>query len=469
MAKNAALKKLTTFSDMPHPLPSWPPRAAFPPGFLFGAATSAFQIEGGVAAEGRGPSWWDRYSHEPGRIRDGRDADTACDHHRLWRQDLGLMQALGLQAYRFSIAWPRVLPGGRGRLNEAGLAFYERLVDGLLAHGIVPYATLYHWDLPLPLADAGGWQSRDTAAALADYAALMMRRLGDRVPHWATLNEPRCCAWVGHFEGRHAPGLYGDLRATLAAVHHQLLGHGLAVQAMRAERPTPQLGVVLDLKPHLPASARTEDVAAAWRGDGIFNRGLLDPLFHARYPEDLLCAFAAEMPAVHPGDMATIATPIDELGINYYTRAVVAHDATRPWPHLHEINVPGVHHSTMGWEDWPEGLEQTLLRVQREYAPKAIYIAENGAAEPDEVSTDGQVYDPERQHYLRGHVQACARALAQGVPLRAYLAWSLLDNFEWGRGYTQRFGLVHVDFETQQRTVKDSGADYAAFIAGQHG
>ncbi len=456
---------MTTISNMPHTLPLWPARAAFPPGFLFGAATSAFQIEGGVAAEGRGASWWDRYTHLPGRIRDGRHADTACNHHRLWQQDLDLMQTLGLQAYRFSIAWPRVLPMGRGAANEAGLAFYDRLVDGLLARGIVPYATLYHWDLPLALADAGGWQSRSTAAALADYAALVVQRLGDRVQHWATLNEPRCCAWVGHYEGRHAPGLQGDLRATLAAVHHQLLGHGLAVQAMRAARPTAQLGLVLDLKPHLPASSHADDVAAARRGDGVFNRCLLDPVFHASYPADVVQACAAEMPEIRSGDMATIATPIDELGINYYTRAVVAHDASRPWPSLREERVPGVHHSTMGWEDWPEGLEQTLLRVQRDYAPKAVYIAENGAAEPDEVSIDDQVHDPARQHYLRGHVQACARALAQGVRLQAYLAWSLMDNFEWGRGYTQRFGLVHVDFETQQRRVKDSGADYAAFIA----
>jgi beta-glucosidase len=458
---------MTTISSMSTPLPAWPARAAFPPGFVFGAATSAFQIEGGVAAEGRGPSWWDRFSHEPGRIRDGRHADVACDHFGRWREDLDLMQALGLQAYRFSIAWPRVLPQGRGPLNEAGLAFYERLVDGLLARGIQPWVTLYHWDLPLPLADAGGWQSRDTAAALADYAALMQRRLGDRVRCWATLNEPRCCAWVGHHEGRHAPGLQGDLRATLAAVHHQLLGHGWAVAAMRAERPAARLGLVLDLKPHLPASPSAEDAAAAWRGDGVFNRCLLDPLFRGHYPADVAAAFAADMPAMQAGDLASIAAPIDALGINYYTRAVVAHDASRPWPSLVEQRVPQAHHSTMGWEDWPEGLEATLLRVQRDYAPASVYIAENGAAEPDTVAADGRVHDPDRQRYLRGHLQACARALAQGVPLQAYFAWSLMDNFEWGRGYTQRFGLVHVDDETQQRRVKDSGHDYAAFITGR--
>lgn len=451
------------------PLLAWPDAGTFPPGFLFGAATSAFQIEGGVAAEGRGTSWWDRFTHEPGRIRDGRNADTACDHHRLWREDLDLMQAMGLDAYRFSVAWPRVLPAGRGRINPAGLDFYERLVDGLLARGITPYATLYHWDLPLALAEAGGWQSRDTAAALADYAACVVQRLGDRVAHWATLNEPRCCAWVGHYEGRHAPGLQGDLPATLAAMHHQLLGHGLAVAAMRACRPGLKLGLVLDLKPHLPASPSAEDEAAAWHGDGVFNRCYLDPIFRGRYPADVASAFEAAMPRILPGDMATIAAPIDALGINYYTRAVVAHDARRPWPHAAEQPVPGRHRSTMDWEDWPAGLGQTLLRVQRDYAPSALYIAENGTAEPDEVDADGRVRDAARQHYLRGHLQACARALAQGVPLQAYFAWSLMDNFEWGRGYTQRFGLVHVDYATQQRRIKDSGRDYAAFIATRGG
>lgn len=450
-------------------LPPWPAPGAFPPGFLFGAATAAYQIEGSVTADGRGTSWWDRFAREPGRTRDGSHGDTACDHYRLWREDLDLMQSLGLGAYRFSIAWPRVLPTGRGPLNPAGLDFYERLVDGLLARGIAPFVTLYHWDLPLALADAGGWQSRDTAAAFADYAALVQRRLGDRVAGWATLNEPRCCAWVGHYEGRHAPGLQGDLRATLSAAHHQLLGHGLAVQAMRAQSPSARLGIVLDQKPHLPATDRPEDVAAAWRGDGVFNRWFLDPLFRATYPADVAEAFADAMPAVHDGDLATIATPIDELGINYYTRAVVADAPERPYPSKTERHVEGHHHSTMDWEDWPEGLEQTLLRVQRDYAPPSIYVAENGAAEPDAVNADGRVRDPDRQRYLRGHLQACARAVAQGVPLSAYFVWSLMDNFEWGRGYTQRFGLVHVDYATQVRRVKDSGADYAAFIASQRG
>lgn len=450
---------------MQQTLPDWPAPERFAPGFLFGAATSAYQIEGSVQADGRGPSWWDRFAHESGRTLDGGHGDEACQHYLRWREDLDLMQSLGLQAYRFSIAWPRVLPAGRGRLNPAGLDFYERLVDGLLQRGIVPFATLYHWDLPLTLADAGGWQRRETAQAFADYAAQVLRRLGDRVAMWATLNEPRCCAWVGHFEGRHAPGLQGDLRATLSAAHHQLLAHGLAVQALRAERRAARLSIVLDLKPHEAASTEPADTAAAWRGDGIFNRWFLDPLFHGRYPQDIARDCAAGMPEVQAGDMAAIATPIDALGINYYTRAVVAHAAAKPWPSLQERRVEGRHHSTMGWEDWPEGLEQTLLRVHGEYAPAALYVAENGCAEPDTPDADGRVRDLARQHYLRGHLQACARALAQGVPLQAYLAWSLMDNFEWGRGYTQRFGLVHVDYATQQRRVKDAGLDYAAFIA----
>jgi beta-glucosidase len=445
--------------------PGWPSRQAFPANFQFGAATSAYQIEGGVELDGRGPSWWDRFAHEPDRIRDGSHGDIACDHYRRWEQDLDLMQQLHLQTYRFSIAWPRVLPQGRGRLNPAGLDFYERLVDGLLARDIAPAITLYHWDLPLALADAGGWQSRDTAAAFADYARLVMQRLGDRVSRWATLNEPRCCAWVGHYEGRHAPGLQRDLPATPAAAHHQLLGHGLAVQAMRAERPASRLGLVLDLKPHQPASQHADDLAAAWRGDGVFNRWFLDPLFRASYPADIAAAFAEAMPTLQAGDLATIATPIDELGINYYTRAVVAHAPALPYPSLAEQRVAGSHYSTMDWEDCPDGLLQTLLRVQRDYAPKAIYIAENGAAEPDRLDADGRVRDPARQRYLRGHVAACAQAIQQGVPLQAFFAWSLMDNFEWGRGYTQRFGLVHVDYATQRRTPKDAALDYAGFIA----
>lgn len=443
---------------------SFPDVRQFPPGFRFGAATSAYQIEGAVTAGGRGPSWWDRFAHTPGLISDGRTGDVACDHFHRWPEDLGWMQRLGLGAYRFSVAWPRIQPSGRGTPLAAGLDFYERLVDGLLERGIAPYATLYHWDLPQPLADAGGWQSRDTAAAFADYAGHVVRRLGDRVQRWATLNEPRCSAWVGHLEGRHAPGLQ-DLRATLAAAHHLLLAHGQAVQALRAERAPASLGIVLDVKPYTTADDSPETAAAVRRADGVFNRWFLDPLFRGRYPDDIAADYAPWLPEVRTADLALIAQPLDHLGLNYYTRGHVRHDAALPHPHAAPVAVPGAHLSTMGWEDWPDGLEQMLCRIHHEYAPKALYVAENGAAEPDQVDPDGRVRDAARTRYLAGHLAACARALAAGVPLDAYLVWSLMDNFEWGRGYTQRFGLLHLDFETLERRAKDSAWAYRDFIA----
>ncbi|MBW8847998.1 MAG: beta-glucosidase [Burkholderiales bacterium] len=443
---------------------AFPDPAAFPPGFKFGAATSAYQIEGAVAEDGRGPSWWDTFAHTPGLIRDASTGDIACDHYHRWAEDLDLMQGLGLEAYRFSVAWPRVLPEGRGRLNPAGLDFYERLVDGLLARGITPYATLYHWDLPQPLADAGGWQVRETAEAFAEFSVQVMRRLGDRVARWATLNEPRCSAYVGHLEGRHAPG-WTDLAATLKAAHHLLLAHGRAVQALRAERPGASLGIVLDVKPFTAAAPGAEHEAAVRRADGVFNRWFLDPIFKGRYPEDIAADYAAVMPGIGADDLALISQPIDHLGINYYTRGHVLHAPETRYPHAAEQRVPGAHYSTMEWEDWPEGLHLMLTRLQRDYAPKAIYIAENGAAEPDVVDADGRCRDTARVNYLAGHLGACARALAEGVPLDAYLVWSFMDNFEWGRGYTQRFGLVHVDYATQRRTAKDSALAYRDFIA----
>ncbi len=436
---------------------------AFPAGTLFGAATAAFQIEGGSDADGRGNSNWDDFCRVPGHIADASDGRIACDHYRRWRDDVALMAQLGLQAYRFSVAWPRVLPAGRGAVNAAGLDFYERLVDELLARGIAPYVTLYHWDLPSAL--EGGWLARDTAQAFADYAGTVARRLGDRVHRWATLNEPRCAAFVGHLEGRHAPGLQST-SAALQAAHHLLLAHGLGIAALRAELPTAKLGVVLDVKPFEPANpARDDDIAAARRADGVFNRWFLDPVFFGRYPADAWMAFGAHVPRMAADDLATIAAPIESLGINYYTRGVVAHAPQRPHPSTQEQRVAGAHYSQMGWEDFPEGLERMLLRLHRDYAPAELYVAENGCAEDDRVSADGAVHDPQRVRYLQGHLQACARAVAAGVPLRAYLAWSLMDNFEWGHGYSKRFGLVHVDYATQRRRPKDSALAYRDFIA----
>lgn len=408
------------------PPADFPPRAAFPAGFRFGAATSSFQVEGAVASDGRGPSWRGVFA-----------------------------RALGHGAYRFSIAWPRVRPQGRGPVNRAGLDFYERLVDGLLARGLEPCATRYHWDLPQVLALGGGWQLRSTAQAFADYASDVARRLAHRVPHWATLDEPRCAAFVGHLEGRHAPGQQ-DLQAARRSAHHLLLAHELAVQALRAEGAR-GVGIGLDLKPHLPADpANAQDCDAVRRGDGVFKRWFLDPLLRGAYPPDNAEGRGTAMPEIAAGDMEVIAASMDELGINDYTRARVVHEAGLPFPHLRELPEVSLHRSTMGWADWPPGLLETLTRVQRDYAPSNVYVAENGCAEPDALDAQGRVPDPDRLRYLAGHLGACAQALQAGIPLLAYLAWSLLGNFEWARGYTQRFGLVHVDFAKQRRTPKDS-------------
>ena len=436
----------------------------FPPGFHFGAATSAYQVEGSVAADGRGPSWWDVFAQQPGSIADGSGGDVACDHYNRWREDVDLMASFGLDAYRFSIAWPRVLPRGRGEVNQKGLDFYERLVDALLARGIAPYATLYHWDLPQALAERGGWQVRATAQAFADYAEIVMRRLGDRVHCWATINEPRCAAFVGHLEGRHAPGLR-SLPAALCAAHHLLLAHGLGVQAMRAVAPRAKLGIVLDIKAHTPASPSDDDHAAVVRADGVFNRWFLDPLFMGRYPADVAAGFAHDMPPIGAGDLRTISQPIDALGLNYYTRGNVRHDGAKPFPHAGDVRVAGTHHSAMGWEDYPDGLYTMLMRIARQYMPAEIYVAENGCAEADVPSADGRVRDTHRERYLRGHLAAASQAAVGGVPLSAYLAWSLMDNFEWGHGYGKRFGLVYVDHATQRRIAKDSMLAYRELIA----
>ena len=436
----------------------------FPPGFVFGSATSSHQIEGSLEADGRGASWWDHFAREPGRIADGSTAAVACDHYRRWEADLDLLAELRQAAYRFSVAWPRVLPKGSGQVNQAGLDFYERLVDGLLQRGIKPMATLYHWDLPQALAERGAWQNRDTAERFAEFAQAVVRRLGDRVWRWSTLNEPRCSAYVGHLEGRHAPGLK-DLSSTLRAAHHLLLAHARALACLRSHDSRLSVGIVLDLKPYHAASATPQDQQAAWRGDGIFNRWFLDALYKGRYPEDIAQAYAPFMPAIEAGDLRDISAPFDHLGINYYTRAVVEHAPGLAYPHLRELRQNHAHHSTMGWEDHPAGLLETLRRVHQDYAPKAIYLAENGCAEPDVVAPDGQVHDRARLNYLAGHLDACAQALAEGIPLDAYLHWSFLDNFEWGRGFTQRFGLVHMDYATQQRTPKNSALAYRDFIA----
>jgi beta-glucosidase len=437
----------------------------FPAGFHFGAATSAYQIEGAAHADGRGTSMWDTFAHTSGRIADNSTGDVACDHYHRTVQDIAMMRSLGHNAYRFSVAWPRVIPQGRGAVNTAGLDFYDRLVDQLLAQGIAPYATLYHWDLPQTLHEQGGWLNRDTCFAFAEFTEAVVRRLGDRVHSYATLNEPRCSATVGYQEGRHAPGLQDPAKALLAA-HHLMLAHGLAVPVLRQYTQKAKIGVVLDVKPYYPLDASAQSQQTATRADGVFNRWFLDPIFLGRYPQDIWADRAAIAPHIGTDDMRTIHQPLDSLGINYYTRGLVDYDATLPYPHARDNNVDGAAYTTMGWEIYPDGLKDMLIRIAQEYPVKDIYIAENGAA-LDDLVIDGRVDDPVRVQYLQSHLAAVSQALHAGVPLSAYLAWSLMDNYEWGKGYTQRFGLCHVDFKTLQRIPKTSALWYRDFIAGQ--
>ncbi|MDH3215503.1 MAG: GH1 family beta-glucosidase [Candidatus Krumholzibacteria bacterium] len=442
---------------------------AFPKGFLWGVATSAQQIEGGFAEGGRGESIWDRFAANPGRIEDGSDARVACDHYHRWREDVELMRALGVGAYRFSIAWPRVVPEGRGVINTIGLDFYDALVDRLLQNGIRPFVTLYHWDLPQALQDRGGWGLRDTADAFAEYAALVTTRLGDRVTSWVTHNEPWCIATLGHEEGHQAPG-HRDPAEALRVAHHVLLSHGWASERIRQNVPGAEVGIVLNLVPVSPASPGKADNDAARRFDGFFNRWYLDPLFHGRYPDDAVADRARrghlagrDLPFVREGDLPAIATPLDFLGVNYYSRLVVQADADGE-PVAVQM-VPEEELTDMGWEVFPQGLHDLLLRVDREYKPPRIYITENGAAYTDDVDTAGRIADVRRVDYLRGHLLAAHRALADGVSLYGYFVWSLLDNFEWAHGYSKRFGLYAVDYATQHRTARDSAFWYRDVIA----
>ncbi|MFI5653329.1 GH1 family beta-glucosidase [Streptomyces anulatus] len=435
---------------------------ALPADFTWGVATAAYQIEGAVAEDGRSPSIWDTFSHTPGTIDGGDTGDVACDHYHRVPEDIGLIKQLGADAYRFSVAWPRVVPGGDGPVNKAGLDFYDRLVDGLLEAGVTPFATLYHWDLPQALQDRGGWTVRETSEHFAAYASHVVERLGDRVKDWATLNEPLCSAWIGHLEGRMAPGLT-DLTAAVRASYHLHLGHGLAVRAIRAASSDARVGIVNNLSPIEPASTGEADLAAARRADGHINRWWLDPILGRGYPQDMVEEYGVELP-VRPGDLETIAAPLDWLGLNYYFRQIVTADPDGTAPHAQQVPAPGARLTHMDWEVHAEGLEQLLLRLTGEYGVQRIYVTENGSAYEDVVAADGSVHDPERVRYLEEHLAACARAVAKGAPLAGYFAWSLMDNFEWAYGYDKRFGLVHVDYATQRRTVKSSGRRYAELV-----
>lgn len=434
----------------------------FPDDFTWGAATSAFQIEGAAADDGRGESIWDRFCAEPGRISDGSDARVACDHYHRMREDLDALRWLGVSSYRFSVAWPRVLPTGRGPVNARGLDFYDRLVDALLAAGIAPCLTLNHWDLPQALHDAGGWPARRTVDAFVTYAEVVLRRLGDRVPRVTTHNEPWCISTLGFGLGEHAPGERAWPRA-LAAAHHLLLSHGLAVQAIRAVAPRVEVGIVLNLVPAEPASASRADHDACRAFDGGFNRWFLDPLYGRGYPADVIADHRAAgylddgaLPFVQAGDLEAIATPTDFLGVNYYSRAINRSTTVAEADNAPVMVVASDDRTDMGWEVAPDGLLALLRRVHADYAPARLYITENGAAYGTAPDDDGRVRDVARQRYLWTHFAAAHQAIAEGIPLAGYYLWSLLDNFEWAQGYTKRFGLFWVDYATQARVAKDS-------------
>jgi beta-glucosidase len=445
-------------------------KLTFPNDFLWGVATASYQIEGAWQADGKGESIWDRFAHTPGKIFDGSNGDVACDHYHRWADDIALMKSLNIQSYRFSIAWPRILPAGRGQVNGAGLDFYSRLVDGLLAADIVPFVTLYHWDLPQALQDEGGWPQRSTAEAFVEYADVVTRHLGDRVKHWITHNEPWCIAFLSHQIGEHAPG-WQDWQAALRAGHHVLLSHGWAVPVIRQNSPGSEVGITLNFTVAEPASPDAVDVNATRRFDGYFNRWFLDPLYGRSYPADMVADYTTigylpnGLDFVRKPDLAAIAVQTDFLGVNYYTRSILRYEPSSQ--NLVEMNdpPPEAEQTEMGWEVYPQGLYNLLNRLHFEYGMPKLYVTESGCSYSDGPNAAGQVLDERRQKYLCDHFAAAHRAIQNGVPLAGYYVWSLMDNFEWAKGYTQRFGIVWVDYVTQQRIPKQSALWYKDVIA----
>ena len=429
----------------------------FPASFVWGVATSSFQIEGAATADGRGESVWDVFCRQPGAIADGGNGDRACDHYTRYGADVEMMAALGLRAYRFSVSWPRVQPRGDGTWNEAGFAFYDRLIDKLLQSGIAPHLTLNHWDLPQALQERGGWIDRDTSLRFVDYALEVARRFGDRIESLTTHNEPWVISVLGYESGIFAPGIKSR-KAAMQASHHLLLSHGLALQALRAHGLKVPLGIVLNQSPIHPATDSPEDNAKARLDDGLTIRWYMDPLLLGAYPSDVIAHLGDDAPKVLAGDMETIRQPLDFLGINYYTRNVTG--TGQPTTPAHEMREV----TDMGWEVWPAGLSELLSRLHADYPLPAIYIMENGAAYPDRL-VDGRVADIDRIRYLRSHLNALADAMAGGVDVRGYFVWSLLDNFEWAEGYRKRFGIVYVDYDTLERTPKDSALWYRDFLS----
>lgn len=441
-----------------------PARESFPEGFLFGVATSAYQIEG-HGFGGAGPTHWDSFAATPGNVVRGEDGARACDHYHRWAEDLDLVAAAGFDIYRFSTSWARVMPEGRGAVNTEGLDFYDRLVDGLLARGLKPALTLYHWELPAALADLGGWANRDVAGWLADFATVIARRLGDRIWSAAPVNEPWCVSWAGHFLGAHAPGLR-DIRATARAMHHVLLAHGRAIGAFRAEGMA-NLGAVCNFEYALPADESPGAAHAARTYDAIFNRFFVEGLFRGSYPEEALEGLAPHLPAGWDQDFSTIGAPLDWFGLNYYTCKRLG-PAPGPWPALAEVPGP-LPKTAIGWEICPEGLHHFLARIARDYTGGLpLHVTENGLAAPDAAMGD-TCADAGRIAYYAEHLEACRRAIAEGVPLAAYIAWSLIDNYEWALGYEKRFGLVHVDFESLRRTPKASYHAFGQALTAGHG
>nr|AHB24359.1 beta-glucosidase 1-24 [uncultured bacterium] len=445
-------------------------KITFPEKFLWGAATASYQIEGAWNKHGKGESTWDRFSHTPGKIKNNDTGDVADDHYRLWKKDIGLMKKIGLKAYRFSIAWPRLLPAGRGKVNQKGLDFYNKLVDGLLQADIIPFVTLFHWDLPQTLEDEGGWPVRSTAEAFVEYTDVITRSLGDRVKHWITHNEPAVVAWMGYGSGIHAPGIK-DYPLAIRAAHHLLLSHGQAVPVIRRNSPNAEVGITLNISWGVAASNSRADLNSVRSDDGEWFRWFADPVYGRGYPSDKIAdytkmgALPNGMDFVQPGDMEVIAAPLDFIGLNYYFRRVHRANGSENEPQAIFAQPKTPEHWTeMGWENYADGLTGVLGRVWFNYQPRKLYITENGASYSTPPDEKGNVPDEHRVNYLRTHFAAAHRAIQAGVPLAGYFVWSLLDNFEWSHGYSQRFGIVWVDYETQKRTLKDSAKWYKRVI-----
>ena len=429
--------------------------------FVWGVATSSYQIEGAASEGGRGKSIWDTFCKVPGKVANFDNGDMACDHYHRYKEDLDLMKWMGVKAYRFSVAWPRVIPDGVGRVNEMGLDFYDRLIDSLLEREIAPWLTMYHWDLPEALQLRGGWNNREVVEWFGEYAEVLTSRFGDRVKNWMTLNEPLCSAWLGHLYGDMAPGIK-DLQTALNVSHHLLMSHGLACQVIRSNVSEANVGIVINVTPAVPATDSQEDSNAAQLADGFDNRWFLDPVFGRTYPADVIDTLGAS-PEIHSGDMKLIAQDLDFLGVNFYFRQTVAADQnSKPLP-IRSVNRENVKRTAMNWEVHPQAFEEILLRISKEYSPKAIYITENGSAWNDEV-INGEIIDDERIDYLARHLDVMRSAKNQGAPILGYFAWSFLDNFEWAYGYEKRFGLIYVDYKTQKRTPKKSAFFYRQLL-----